>query len=256
MTATSRPPTPLSLGEIQRVVEAIEELPETVGPIHLLKHRACKAYAVGEPETLNAVVIQSESLPEEPTGLGRNAHGLWDLLRHLDDWTAVNVSPAVSTQLGALIRAGTGKRVSYYGDIYHTLTKPVPEFDDPAVRELTADDLGLLEASGVDGTDFGGLSVLLEEGSVAAAVVDGKIVGSAHTTALTDRYADIGVGTDERWRRRGYATAAASLVARRIQESGRIPVWSCGEDNMASLRVARKLGFKEVSRLAYVIKHT
>ena len=127
---------------------------------------------------------------------------------------------------------------------------------DPAVRELTADDIGLLEAFEMDGTDFGGLSVLLNEGTVAAAVVDGKIVGSAHTTAQTDRYADIGVGTNEQWRRRGFATAAASTVARRIQKSGRIPVWSCGEDNLASLRVAQKLGFKEVSRLAYVIKHT
>lgn len=227
-----------------------------MSPIHLLKHGTCTAYAVGEPESLDAVVIQSESLPEEPSGLGHNAQGLWDLLKYLDNWTAVNVSPTVSTQLGALIQAETGKRVSYYGDIYHTLTKPVPVCDDPAVRELTADDIGLLEDFEMDGTDFGGLSVLLNEGTVAAAVVDGKIVGSAHTAAQTDRYADIGVGTNKRWRRRGFATAAASIVARRIQESGRIPVWSCGEDNLASLRVARKLGFKEVSRLAYVIKHT
>lgn len=256
MATTSRTPRPLDPREAQRVADAIEETPETVGPIHLLKRRACKAYAVGEPESLDAVVIQSESLPEEPSGLGQNAHGLWCLLQHLDNWTAVNVSPAVSTQLAALIRDGTGKRVSYYGDVYHTLTKPVPVIVDPAVRELTADDSGLLKSAGVDGTDFGGLSVLLEEGSVAAAVVNGQIVGSAHTTALTDRYADIGVGTDQRWRKRGFATAAASHVARRIQESGRIPVWSCGEDNMASLRVARKLGCTEVSRLTYVIKHT
>lgn len=242
--------------EVQRVVEAIEETPETVGPIHLLKHEACKAYAIGEPESLDAVVIQSDSLPVEPSGLGHNAQGLWNLLKYLDNWSAVNVSPAVSTQLGALIKSDTGKRVSYYGDVYHTLTGPAPVIDDSAVRQLTSNDIGLLEAAGVDGTDFGGLSVLLNEGSVAAAVVDGQIVGSAHTTAQTDRYADIGVGTDERWRRCGFATSAASIVARRIQESGRIPVWSCGEDNMASLRVAQKLGFTEVSRLTYVIKHT
>lgn len=255
VTTTSGPPRPLNFSEVQRVLEAIEETPATVGPIHLLKHGACKAFAVGEPECLEAVVIQSESLPEEPFGLGHNAQCLWDLLRHLDNWTAVNVSPAVSTQLGALIQAHTGKRISYYGDIYHTLTKPVPAFFHPAVRALTADDIGLLEDFELDGTDFGGLAVLLEEGSVAAAVMDGRIVGSAHTSAQTVRYADIGVGTNEPWRGRGFATAAASIVASRIQESGRIPVWSCGEDNLASLRVAQKLGFREVSRLAYVIKH-
>ena len=85
-------------------------------------------------------------------------------------------------------------------------------------------------------------------------MVDGRIVGTAQTSAITARYADIGVSTDERWRERGFATAAASIVARRVQETGRTPVWSCGEDNMASLRVARKLGFEEVSRLTYVIR--
>ena len=255
MATTSRAPRPLDSSEAQRLVEAIEETPETVCLIHLLKREACKAYAFGDPESLDAVVIQSKSQPEEPYGLGHNAQGLRDLLQYLDDWTAVNISPAVSTQLGALIKADTGNRVSYYGDVYHTLTRPAPVIDNPAVRELTTDDIGLLEAAGVDGADFGGLSVLLNEGTVAAAVVDGQIVGSAQTTAQTDRYADIGVDTNEQWRRRGFATSAASIVARQIQESGRIPVWSCGEDNMASLRVAQKLGFREVSRLTYVIKH-
>ena len=119
---------------------------------------------------------------------------------------------------------------------------------------MTLDDLGLLDAAGVDGDSFGDLSVLLTEGLVAAAVISGKIVATAQTGALTERYADIGVETDAEWSRRGFATVMASIVARRVQKAGRIPVWSCGEDNMASLRVAEKLGFQEVSRLTYVIK--
>ena len=157
--------------------------------------------------------------------------------------------------LVALIREATGKRVWYYDDVYHTLTEPPPVIDDPVVREFTLYDTDLLEAAGVDGADFrGGLPALLEVGTVAGAVVDGRIVSTAQTAAITDRYADIGVATDEQWRGRGLATAAASIVARRIQETGRTPVWSCGEDNMASLRVAQKLGFKEVSRLTYVFR--
>ena len=123
------------------------------------------------------------------------------------------------------------------------------------MRELIRDDAGLLEAAGMDGASFrGGLSALPEEGAIAGAVVDGRIVGTAHTAAITARYADIGVAVDEEWRGRGFATAAASIVARRVQATGRIPVWSAGEDNMASLRVARRLGFEEVSRLTYVIR--
>ena len=55
------------------------------------------------------------------------------------------------------------------------------------------------------------------------------------------------------WREKGFATAAASRVAQEIQAKGKVPAWSCGEDNIASLRVAQKLGFTEVGRRTYVI---
>ena len=51
---------------------------------------------------------------------------------------------------------------------------------------------------------------------------------------------------------KGFASSAASIVVRRIQERGRTPVWSAGEGNAASLRVAAKLGFVEVSRRVYL----
>ena len=248
-------PRPLDPDGVRRLIEALPETPDTVIPLHLLGQGTCRAYAVGDPASSDAVVVQSDSLRAEPFGIGDDADGLWALLRQLDGWTCVDVSPAVAPRLGALMREATGQRVCYYGDVYHTLTRPAPAIDEPAVRELTRDDVGLLEAAGVRGASFRrGLSTLLEEGSVAGAVVDGRIVGTAHTGALTPRYADVGVAVDEEWRGRGFATAAASIVARRARETGRTPVWSCGEDNMASLRVARKLGFEEVSRLTYVIR--
>ena len=188
MATTGGALRPLDSNEVQSLVEAVGEAPETAIPIHLLERGTCKAYAVGAPESLDAVVIQSDTLREEPCGLGDNAQGLWDLLRHLDHWWAVDVSQAVAPRLGALIRDGTEKRVCYYGDVYHTLTKPAPIIGDPVVRELTTDDIGLLEtADAWMAQDFGGLSALLDEGFVAAAVVDGQIVGSASDDgALTD----------------------------------------------------------------------
>jgi predicted GNAT family acetyltransferase len=94
---------------------------------------------------------------------------------------------------------------------------------------------------------------LLAEGIAACAIVAGKIVATALTTACSGQYADIGVYTREAVWGQGYATAAASLVAQAVQESGRTPVWSAGAHNAASLRVAQKVGFQEVSRRTYVI---
>ena len=254
-TESQRPrPRPLKVDEVHRLLQAIDQSPETVIPIHLLRQGTCRAYAAGAAAALDAVVVRADHLPEEPFGLGTSAQGLWDLLRGIDGWTCVEVAPTVAPRLGALMSEGTGRRVRYYEGVYHTLTKPAPVFEDPAVRQLGIRDAGLLAAYGMHGGDFGSLPRLLLEGVVAGAVVDGQVVGTAHTSAVTDRYADIGVETQEDWRGRGFGTAAASVVARRVQEQGRIPVWSCGEDNVASLRVARKLGFEEVSRLTYVIR--
>ena len=75
----------------------------------------------------------------------------------------------------------------------------------------------------------------------------------AFTSARSVGHADVAVYTLERWRGRGLAAAAASLVARRLQEASQVPVWSTGEDNRASLRVAQKLGFVPLAWRTYVI---
>lgn len=94
---------------------------------------------------------------------------------------------------------------------------------------------------------------MLSDGIVAGAVISGELAAIAFTSAMTERHADIGVATLEGFRNQGLATAAASLVIQRVRESGRAPVWSTGEDNHASLSVARKLGFEERFRRTYVI---
>ena len=64
---------PLDSDGIRRLVETIDETPETVIPIHLLTQGTCKAYAVGDPASSDAVIVQSDSLREEPFGLGSDA---------------------------------------------------------------------------------------------------------------------------------------------------------------------------------------
>ena len=254
MQESASPQRPLTPKECRELADALPDTPETVIPVHLLTRGLCRAYLLGKPSRFDAAVVQSVSLVEEPWGLGTDHRALWKLLGQLKGWTCVDVSRACAPRLGALMREETGSRVCYYGDIYHTLTKPVARSENDDVRQLTPADLPLLEASGEKGATFGGLERLLADGFVAGAVVSGRVVATAVTGAITEKHGDIGVATDEAWRGRGFATSAASIVAQRIQETGRIPVWSCGEDNQASLRVAKKLGFEGVSRLTYVLR--
>lgn len=123
------------------------------------------------------------------------------------------------------------------------------------VRRLTPSDTGLVEASppNLHGAGFEGAGGLLAQGIATGAVIDGRLVAIAHTSALSEHYADIGVFTLPEFRGRGYSSAAAAIVAAEIQANGKTPVWSCGDHNAASLRVAAKLGFEEVSRRIYVV---
>src|SRR5262249_47356188 len=83
---------------------------------------------------------------------------------------------------------------------------------------------------------------LLAEGCVAGAVRDGKLVTRAHTSCQSPRYADVAIATAPPWRGQGLASAAASLVCKVVQQSGRVQVWSTAAEDTASQGIAQKLG--------------
>ena len=246
---------PLGPEECRVLADALGDAPETVREVHQLRRGLCRAYVAGGPSDFEGAIIQVVLNPGELAGFGTDPEVLWDLLQSVDDWTCVDVAPSVAPRLGAIIREATGKRVCYYRDVYHTLSKPAISFRNDVVRQLTITDLPLLEAAPAEirGAGFGSPGTMLAVGFAAGAIVSGRLVAIAHTSALTRHHADISAFTLEPWRRRGFSTAAASIVAERVQETGRTPVWSAGEDNIASLRVAEKVGFEEVSRLTFVI---
>ncbi|MDP8908936.1 MAG: GNAT family N-acetyltransferase [Chloroflexota bacterium] len=233
----------------------IGDTPETTISVHHLRRRQCRVAIVGVLTGPRAVVVQSDDTLEEPVAFGTEAGAVWQALQLLSGWTCFNVAPAIATDLASLLQQDLGTPIRALDDVYHTLERPVASIVHEQVRLLTPNDLPLLAAAplSLQGGGFGSPGAELAEGIVAGGFVDGKLVAIAHVYAFTPTYADIGVATREDQRRRGLATAAAALVAERVQAHGRIPVWSCGGANIASLRVAAKLGFREVSRRVYLL---
>ena len=250
----------LAQTQIERdlVADALGDTPVTAIPTHLLGRGLADAYIAGSMPCFDGAIVQSHSLPYEPWCFGTDPDVLWYLLRRLKDWGRRRMSPNVSAdladQLSALMKRTAEVEVRQYGDVYHTLIGRVNEYATPEVRLLGLGDSDLLAAFESDPRRLGFKTFedLLKNGFAAGAVVDNQLVALAHTNAVTARFGDIGVVTDDAWRGKGFASASACIVARRIQELGRTPVWSAGEDNVASLRVAAKLGFVEVSRRVYL----
>ncbi len=237
------------------LADLLGDTPMTVISTSRLKQGMCDAYVAGSLPDVDAAIVFDAYCSDEPAGFGTDADALWRLLKATDGWNCINVDNSCAASLGALIEADTGTPIRYYGDICHALLEPVHYYPNEAVRLLTSEDVGRLAKAPaeVQGNGYKTHEAMLTDGIAAGAVVDDNIVAIAHIYAETDLHADIGVSTVEQWREKGFATAAASLVAQEIQAKGKVPAWSCGEDNAASLRVAQKLGFTEIDRRTYVI---
>jgi RimJ/RimL family protein N-acetyltransferase len=250
-----RAPRRAGQGEHGILADALGDRPETVISVHLLSHGLCDANVEGDPAHFRGLIVQSHQDPGEPTGFGDDARALWELLKMARGWWCVNTSKACAPRLGTIVEQ-TGRSVGYYGDVYHTLARPVLPFEHEAVRALELAGLAMLDAAVAEirgGVAWASDERMLEEGVVAGAVSEGRLFAIAYTSALGPKHADVAVSTLKEWRGYGLATAAASLVVGKVQEQERVPVWSCGEDNHASLGVAHKLGFVEALRRVYVI---
>ena len=247
--------TKLTSQECLVLADVIGDTPMTVIAASRLKHGMCDAYIAGTLPDVTAALVFDAFCPEEPCGFGTDADALWQLLKATNGWGCIGVDTACAEPLGRLMEADTNKSIRYHGDVYHALLEPVHCYPQANVRRLALEDTDVLAKAPaeVQGNGYKTHEAMLTDGIAAGAVVDGNIVAIAHTYAENDLHADIGVSTVAQWREKGFATAAASLVAEEIQARGKVPVWSCGEDNTASLRVAQKLGFTEVGRRTYVI---
>ena len=76
--------------------------------------------------------------------------------------------------------------------------------------------------------------------------VDGKIVSATEATItpyMNDEIIELGVNTIEGYRRKGYAFAVCSAFMKEHLQKGIVPFWRCKVDNIASQKLAEKLGF-------------
>ncbi len=250
--------TKLTSEECLVLADILGDTPTTVISASRLQQGMCDAYIAGALPDVDAALVFDAYCPAEPCGFGTDANALWQLLKATDGWSCINVDSACAEPLGSLIEADTGTPVRYYGDVCHALLEPVYRHSNEAVRLLTLEDVSRLAKAPAEvrGNGYKTPAAMLTDGIAAGAIVDGNIVAIAHTYAETALHADIGVSTLEAWRKKGFSTAAASRVAQEIQAKGKVPAWSCGEDNYASLRVAGKLGFTEMGRRTYVIPNS
>jgi len=86
------------------------------------------------------------------------------------------------------------------------------------------------------------LTADLDIGPVTAAVVNGSAASICYCARLSPLAAEAGVETLDAMRCRGYATAAVAAWASAVRRLGLLPLYSTSWENVASQRVAEKVG--------------
>jgi RimJ/RimL family protein N-acetyltransferase len=118
---------------------------------------------------------------------------------------------------------------------------------DQLVRRLGPADTyhlwGLSPAAAWVAKTWGGPPGLAASGCAWGAFANGWLVSVAGTFFMGQGYEEIGVVTEPEFRGQGLGVACAGALCEEIQGRGRRPSWTTSPDNVASLRVAEKLGF-------------
>jgi len=85
--------------------------------------------------------------------------------------------------------------------------------------------------------------VELDHPVIFGCFVDNKIVTSSSNLFFGDYIADIGVLTDSNYRKKGYGKATVANLCEYNIKTGKINQHRCTNDNIASFKVAKSLGF-------------
>jgi RimJ/RimL family protein N-acetyltransferase len=119
--------------------------------------------------------------------------------------------------------------------------------DNYEVRRLMAIDTPYLQslssASSWIAKTWGGAAGLAASGLAWGAFDHGQIVAVACTFFLGKQYEEIGVTTEPEYRGYGLSVSCAGALCQDIRARGRVPSWTTSPDNLASIRVAQKVGF-------------
>lgn len=79
-------------------------------------------------------------------------------------------------------------------------------------------------------------------------LTDGNIIAAwAFSAAVSSIEIDIGVETSAEYRRLGFGALVAGQMIKYCLEQNKRPVWACNSNNIASRKLAEKLGFIKIS---------
>ena len=99
---------------------------------------------------------------------------------------------------------------------------------------------------------FGSIKSVLNQTFGFVVLHEGKVVCEAATGAVTHRMIEVGVTTHEVYRQRGLAAISCTKLIQVCETKGYKTWWDCAKQNIPSVKLARKLGYRNEQEYRYV----
>lgn len=156
--------------------------------------------------------------------------------------------PAISAHIVAPQADQIVERLEFYDYDPHSAVLADLQGRLPASFELHQIDRQLIErCEWRSAMEFycGSLDNFLSNGMGLCLMQRVEIIVEAYASSFGDAHAEIGAVTRAPYRGHDYAPIACAYLIQACEQRGYHAYWSCDADNMASIRVARKLGFRQ-----------
>lgn len=137
-----------------------------------------------------------------------------------------------------------------YKNIEHTKTADLSQ--NFTLKAIDKDLLSKIEGRITPFFSWNDENEFLEKGKGFCIVSGNDVASWAFTAAISDNEIDIGVETSEKYQHKGFAAIVAKAMLEYILSENKRPVWACHYQNLASAKLAEKLGFDKIAE-CYVI---
>jgi RimJ/RimL family protein N-acetyltransferase len=229
---------------IQQLLSTVPDQPKWVELRAMLLSGQCEIYGLEGAEELSFVARKAEI--EMVCVFGRPAP---DLIR-----MAVALLPSTETVLCSaedrrhVAEALPGWR-SELATIYRLANgERLPEVPAGKVRLLSPSEIDAIDHAPADLKEE--LIDAATRAPVAATFIGQLPVAFCYAGSRTESLWDISIDTLVEYRNRGYAALCVSFLTEYFLRLGLTPVWGAVESNVPSMRLAAKLGFIPVDRIA------
>lgn len=140
----------------------------------------------------------------------------------------------------------------YFFEYDQSYNKPIALPNICEIKDIDAELISKIHGRITPYFSWSSAEDFLSKGKGYCVVKNDDVAAWAFSAAISDEEIDIGVETNENYRGMGFATIASIAMTNYILAQNKKPVWACHSQNIASAKLAEKIGFKKVSECSII----